>query len=309
MNTRLHVVIFSYNRAMQLDATLRSIYEYITGVEISASILYHYSDEHESSYRHLINEWGERSEISFHLRQIGRSFSKEVLPYFFKYYKNLPRYLKYSSARDSSYKFKSQFERLIASNSAEFTMLNTDDVFFYRHCDIPVSILETILKNPLAASYRMYVGRNQTDCPKNLQEIDGSLYWSYNDKTLYRHWKYPFAVDATIYNTKGLMEILKSQLYYSPSSLEGFVCDFCKMKNLLLEGYGPYTSCAVNLPINKVQVENANYHGSYSVTALMNLYNEGYRLCFKPEGPVTQSAYCPKNLTFIRENETRILEG
>ena len=239
MSEKLHIVLFSYNRAMQLDATLNSIYKYVQGVEISTSVLYHYSPLHRDSYDMLVEEWSEREGVAFALRLEGRSFLKEVFPLFFKYYRNALRYLRYKAARDHTYRFKYQFETLVKSSDARLTMMNTDDTLFYRTTYIPQDILSVIVDNPKQASYRMYVGANQDDCPLNLMHINGVLKWNYNDAKMYRHWTYPFAVDATVYATKGLHNILKSVLYYSPSSLEGNVCDYVKRRKLLSVGYSP----------------------------------------------------------------------
>lgn len=278
VQNKLHIVIFSYNRALQLDLTLRSIFENLHGSEKEVSVLYHYSSSHKGSYKQLVSEWGHT--VDFIYRKANRNFRMNVFPFFFKYYRNIFRYAKYKKLRESDYKFKSQLESIIASSDAELTMFNTDDTIIYKTHIIEGKIFDIIRDNPTNASYRMYVGSNQMDFPVEIRSSNNLYNWNYLDPQMYRHWAYPFAVDATIYNTHALLKIIKPVLYNTPSNLEGFVCEYCRRSGTLCDGYSPITSVAVGLPLNKVQTENNNVHGAFDVGKLCKLFMEGYRMIF-----------------------------
>jgi len=294
---------------MQLDATLSSIYRYIKGVEILTSVLYHHSPRHRKSYDNLIEEWSEKESVVFHLRLEGRSFWKEVFPLFFKYYRNFPRYLRYRAARDRTYRFKSQFEDIVASSDAVFTMLNPDDTLFYRESEVPGEILRLINDMPFDVSYRMYVGKNQEDCPKNLTNYKGMLKWDYADPSMYRHWSYPFANDASIYSTNGLLHTMRKIYYYSPSSLEAYVCDYCRRYNIFGRGYSPICSSAITLPLNAVSKECSEDYGGYSPERLCALYEKGFRMYFSYEKTIDTSPYKPKSIALKRGDETLIIRS
>lgn len=292
---------------MQLDATLRSIRKHLKGIDYSVNVLFHYAPFHKTSYEMLIEEWKKEEIVEFHLRELGRSFWKEIVPHFFKYQRNFFWYLKYSKLRDNQYNFKHQLEKMISSSKAEYTMFNTDDTIFYNDARIPSHILDRIGSFPRSVTYRMYVGNNQSDAPGELDEDNGSLCWNYYDPKMYRHWAYPFAVDSTIYNTNAVLELIGPVLYNSPSTLEGFCNFYCKHMKMFGEGYSPINSKVVGLPINKVQSENDNVSGRLDVDSLCEYYMKGFRIEYLLPNPVIESALVPESVILTRNDEQLII--
>ena len=303
ISSRLNIIVFSYNRAMQLDSTLHSIRKHLKGIDYSVKVLYHYAPFHETSYEILAEEWKNEEIVEFHLRKLCRSFWKGVVPYYLTFPRNLFWYLKYTKLRENQYNFKYQLEGLISSYDAEYTMFNTDDTIFYADARVPSHILDRISSFPRSVTYRMYVGNNQSDAPTELVEDNGSLCWNYYDPKMNRHWAYPFAVDSTIYNTNAILELIGPVLYNSPSTLEG-LCNFrCKKKKMFGEGYSPINSKVVGLPINKVQSENDNVSGRLDVDSLCEYYMRGFRMKYVLPCPVTESAFVPESVLLIGNDE------
>lgn len=74
--------------------------------------------------------------------------------------------------------------------------------------------------------------------------------WDYFFDDKVTHWSYPFAVDGTIYNTKGILEILKNVYYYNPVTLESNVENYAKKNNLFAIGLSPITSKLIGTKLN-----------------------------------------------------------
>lgn len=59
--------------------------------------------------------------------------------------------------------------------------------------------------------------------------------------------------------------------------------------------------------MNKVQNENSNKHGRYSVDILQEYFVKGYRMHYIPEKNISVSAYTPSSIMLKREDEVKIL--
>jgi len=177
-------------------------------------------------------------------------------------------------------------------------MFLTDDGYFYDQVKIPDNILEKISGDPYQVSYRMYVGKNLKDCP-DLVEDNGVLQWNYYDKAMYNHWAYPFAVDATIYQSAALLNIIKPVFYHMPTTLESFVVTHCRSRKLLGKGFSPVKSNFVGLFINRVSSVGANYSGAISTDMLNDKWIEGYELEYSFPTPPNQQCLIPTEIKLM----------
>jgi hypothetical protein len=159
---------------------------------------------------------------------------------------------------------------------------------------------------PADCSYRVYVGANQSDCPKELCAEDGLLLWDYYDPGMYRHWAYPFAVDCTFYSVAFLRRFLGQLLYHNPISLEDLGVRAVRRRALLRSGMSPHTSTAVSLPLNKVDFTYSdNTHGDVSLECLRDAYLDGFRLEYDLSAAATTSVYVPDRWWLCRGAERR----
>jgi hypothetical protein len=294
IKNQLLIIIFSFNRAIQLDCLLRSLIKNLTSVNYSIAIVYHYSGKHKKGYEKLEKKYHDFNTIVFYKRAKEYSFITNTLPLLF-HNRNIYRYLKHKFLRSNLDNFKILTESLILNSGCNFTMFLTDDGYFYDQVKIPEDIFEKIAEDPYQVSYRMYVGRNLKDCPV-LNEEDNLLRWNYYDPAMYSHWAYPFAVDATIYQSEALLNIIKPVFYHMPSTLESFVVTHCNTRKLLGKGYSPLRSNYIGLFINRVSPVGDNYSGSISVDMLNDRWLEGYELDYLFPIPPDQQSLIPTEI-------------
>lgn len=297
----LLVLVFSYNRAMQLDFTLRSMFHYFHSDSYRVVVLYHSSENHAESYSRLIDKYRFDPRVSFVLRRKG-SFFRETLPYLFSI-RNLYRFLKYSHLRNTGCEFKSVVQRILMESLCEFVMFSTDDTVFYKDQEFGDNEKELLRASPAQRSLRFFVGSNVVGCPSELSLSNGFIKWDYVGGQTSGNWAYPFAVDATIYSTSGLLNIIQPLLYNSPSTFEGYVCRQMIVAKMFREGYSPMYSSVVGLPLNKVQCIVENKHGGYDVAYLNEMFLQGYELDVPIPSTVNCNAYVPTSIVLEKDGE------
>lgn len=283
--SRLCCIVFSYNRAMQLELLLRSMREKLVN-DVAVYVVWHCAPEHDTSYRILIEEW-ERKGVIFWRRSEKPHSLLRVLPYLFRV-DNLVRYIRYDYFRRGIDDFKDLVETAIAHSEASHVFFSTDDQYFAAETWIPQKVLEIIHERPDAASYKFNVGRNLREFPMGMpfeeftvteQERSISvLEWDYYDPQATSHWAYPFSVDETVFDACSLVHFLHGMLYHMPTTLEAFGVSNVKRQRRFRKGMSPGTSTVVGMPLNRVQQTVANKSGNFSPGVLSRFFVEGFRL-------------------------------
>lgn len=301
MNNCLLVIVFSYNRAMQLDFTLRSMLQHFACSSYRVFVLYHCSSSHLVSYDILREQYKHEARVVFCNREQGK-FVVDVLPYLFRP-RNLYRYFKHSHLRKIGCEFKTMLENTMFNTQCEFIMFSTDDTVFYRRQCFAEDEMMILRANPAQRSLRFYVGSNLNDCPPGLETLGGFMTWDYYSRDTNGNWSYPFAVDATVYSVKHLLSVLKPVLYNSPSTLESFGCRQMALLKYFRNGFSPLISSVVGLPMNKVQNVVNNAHGNYDVLYLNEMFVKGFRLDIAIPDVVCSNAFIPPYIELYRGNE------
>jgi|WetSurSiteA1Bulk_404760.scaffolds.fasta_scaffold01196_2 hypothetical protein len=305
-NNRLLVIIFSFNRALQLDCLLRTTLKYLDMVDFSIKIIFDTTGNHSQGYLKLKKKYKEIQQIEFIEIELVNNFWSDKFPLLFKN-RNLWRYIKHPYLRTSLDNFKKLLELQIINSECEFTMFLTDDGYFFQNVVIPTNIFEKIRHNPMQISYRMYVGRNLENCPPNLEKTDNLLKWNYYDPKLYSHWAYPFSVDATVYHSSTLLKIIKPVFYHMPTTLESFVVTHCRSRKLLSIGYSPLESNYVGLNINRVSVLSNNYAGNINPQMLNARFIEGYVLDYEFPTPPRVQTIIPNKILLAHSTIGKII--
>ena len=299
------IIVFSYNRAMQLDCLLSSTLKHLKHSNYKIVVIYHTTGEHNLGYRKLIQNYKIFKCIEFIERENKYSFISQTIPLLFKN-RNLWRFIKHQYLRKKLDNFKALLENTINDTKSEFTMFLTDDGYFYKDVTIPEHVYQLIRKNPSQASYRMYVGKNLIDCPE-LPETYGLMEWNYYDPKMKSHWAYPFAVDVTLYETKSLLRIIRPVFYHMPTTLESFVVTHCRSKKLLSIGYSPLESNYLGLFINRVSTIGNNFAGNVDKEMLNQRYLEGYTIDYQFPHPPIQQALIPDKIIFKHPEKQNII--
>ncbi|WP_282629785.1 hypothetical protein [Empedobacter sedimenti] len=269
-------IIFSYNRAMQLDFLLRSIISRFKIDNYSIAVIYHTTGNHNIGYDLLKKKYKEYNFIKFYERSEG--YDLGILPALNcrSHFKFFNKYHFKNKKRDN---FKGLLENLLKSASHEFVMFDTDDGYFNSDFTISNDVLNLIRNNKTQVSYRNYVGENIEGYPDYVKDWGEFKLWDYYyDNTKITHWSYPFSVDGTIYHTKGLLSIISRVAYHNPITFEDRVFHFVKRNKLLGIGLSPKKSILNGTVLNRVSVDTNNAALNIDINFLNEKFIEGYEL-------------------------------
>ena len=243
-------VIFSKDRAMQLDATLRSLYLNCQEVEnVDFKVIWEYSNQRiEQQYQQLANAYPNVEFIS----QI---------------------------------EFKAQVLASIAGY--EYVLFLIDDNIFVREFSIN-NIIESLRINPDALGFSLRLGRNTNYCyvlrlaqqlPQFINIENDFLKF---DWTSAQHdFGYPLEVSSSVYRVNDIMAASHNP-FVNPNTLEIQLNNnksiFYHQKKFLLCNKYSYTFCN---PVNRVQTIINNRVGEvfdYSPDELSKMFTQGYRI-------------------------------
>ena len=270
-------IVFSKDRALQLDLTLNSIksripctrYEYpIHRIDV----LYTTSKEHENSYETLIKE---HQDVNF-VRQSASIF------------------------RD--------IKKLVDTSLDEYVCFFTDDDIVYRDVSLTQEDIDLAFENQVSC-ISLRLGKNtvmrdygdgvlrQDALPEQVGSLGNLLVWNRTSIPIGGYWAYPLSVDAHIFQKHKLLrfcnELCVLENHYSnlgvprakyawkqtPNEFEAKLqMYFFDLPALMA---CPEYSCVVNSPNNRVQNQIKNRNGdnySYVALDLKDEYEEGKRL-------------------------------
>ena len=237
----LNIIIFSKDRACQLDLFLRGLSKFYKGShEDSVQVIYTYSsDEFKRGYDALI----------------ARDFSAK---------------LTYENGAD----FKTLTESLINTKNP-YTVFFVDDNIFKAPFSIDCKEMLLLERDSDIAclSLRMHKGINYCytiPCDTPPPELSSDNTWDWLG--LKGDWGYPMSLDGHIFRTTDILGLMKALPYRSPNTLEGALANFplSREKMVCLND-----SAIFNNPCNKVQNDNGNHCGNVSAEYLNSVYLEG----------------------------------
>jgi len=263
----LSVVIFSKDRAAQLDLCLKSIFKNMEDVicdNINIDIIYTSSTEDfEIGYKFLINEWNIDDKIRF-LRETAVGGFRGAL--------------------ESSIK-----------NWSNNVLFFTDDDILYRNfnADNMKRAYQSLDSQDLfCVSLRL--GKNtfvqdqyrNMMCPIPEEVIAGkgeTRFWNWKWQPNWSNFGYPFSVDGHIFRSSFAKDIIQHVDYYNPNSLEGKASAYVR-KNM--DSLPPKMCCfekgsIVNTPLNRVQETCLSVSGVFFAGGAKELnekFLNGYRL-------------------------------
>jgi len=238
-------VVFSKDRAMQLDGCMRSLYRHCEDVDLmDMRVIWTASSEmFEAQYN---GDWP-RLEIDF----------QEEVDF--------------------------QTDLLSTIEGYKYVMFLTDDTMFVDDFSIKDVILELgFWKESIGLSLRL--GWNTKSCymlNKEQKVPEGQFTYNWTDYE--GDFGYPLEISSSIYRVDDLMPLLEQPVYDNPNTLEAYF-DWSKgqfkEKYPMLSFYN--SSRAFANPLNKVQtIFTGNRSGSdprFSVEHLADLYDKGYRI-------------------------------
>jgi putative sugar O-methyltransferase len=263
-------VLFSKDRAMQLDGTLKSFFLHCTDAALIAlKVLYTTSSPcHEDQYQRLQQDY----------------HSVEFI---------------------SETSFKSDLLSLLASTE-QILFLVDDNIFIRPFLIAPLAAALSQQPDLLGCSLRL--GKNTTYCymlnkPQTLPSFEptGNGLLKYDWTRAECDFGYPLELSSSLYRTADLLPLLKQVDFMNPNTLEASMdankAVFQARKPALLCFESSIAFCN---PVNKVQTVFDNKSGvdaSYSPDKIAELFNQGFRIDLAPFENFTPNS-CHQEVNF-----------
>lgn len=245
----MNVVVFSKDRACQLELFLRSAKKYFKEYDdLKWNILYTYSDE----------EFGNGYKKLF---QINQDFN-----------------LNFVKQND----FKSDLLNLIDKNN-DISVFFVDDIVWKNEFSIENKEFKYFLSDDDVLTLSLRLHTNLSYCYPARIPMHTPKYDSENMTFRWRgqsgDYGYPMSLDGHFFRTKEILPHLKTLNYNNPNSLESAMSFYPLPKHKM--GFFE-ESKIMNVPINKVQTFNQNIHGNIPADLLNTKFLEGYIIDLEP---------------------------
>ena len=254
-NPGVDILIFSYNRPMQLFALLESCTHYLTG-QYTLTVLYRTSDSaFETGYQIVANDF-----------PAVRFVAQEDPPYT---------------------TFKSQFLSLLFHERAnDYFMCAVDDIIVTDHIDLRFCI--DALETHAAHGFFLRLGTNITDCytihkkcglPSSLTLIAPTLLtWQFKQGT--GDWCLPASTDMTLYRKKDMYDLFERLSFFTPNDFESY---WIQASDTTAFGLCYPVSKIVNIPLNIVQPDKTHRNMNFfSCEELLEEFINGFKIDIKP---------------------------
>jgi mannosyltransferase OCH1-like enzyme len=247
---KAELIIYSFDRPMQLYALLESLETYVTGIG-KTTVIYRTS---EVKFEHAYKE------INAQFQNINM--------------------IKQKAPQED---FKPLTLHALNQTSNEFIIFAVDDIIVTDYIDVSRGIEAMEKYNAYGFYYKM--GKNLSrcytlNCPQPLPpltQLDSEIFrWEFGQG--YADWAYPHTLDMTLYRKKDIQENFVKMDYYSPNRLEACWADLTK-KIMHRIGLCFEHSKVVNIPLNIVQKYCKNKHMNYlDVHRLLTMFDVGKKI-------------------------------
>jgi hypothetical protein len=267
---RVSGVVFSRNRALQLEALLSS-YECHAANRGSLHILYRAdSDRHARAYL---------SVLSMHSASVASAVPQRA--------------------------FREDILSLLSSIETERLFFLVDDQLFVRPVDLsPLCALDPCRFVP---SLRLGLSLDYCftrDAPQRVPTLsplgsaDSRLFqWRWSDGE--HDWGYPLSLDGHLFSRLEILACIRELPFSAPNSLEGAL-QMVRNAFLPRQGVCLERPAVVNIPTNRVQNEIANTSGDITADQLLDRWEAGERLHWESYRDVeTRSAHALLEARFV----------
>jgi hypothetical protein len=258
-------IVFSKDRALQLHALISSYLEKVAS-PVPIHILYHTSTpSHQKAYEEVV-EIFPNNNISF-------------------------------TKQDSDNSFRSNLISLLKSVHSEKIFFLVDDVLFIEDFDIKDFVKFDTDK--FVPTLRMglnlkkcYTVQKEQPLPGLLPDIikdKDKIAWEWNQGVY--DWFYPISLDGHFFSTQEITTMIQLVDFSAPNTLEDQLQKFRRFF-LFRMGVSYRKSKIVNIPCNKVQVENKNLCGNMHQEELLEQWKKGFQMDYQRlYGVMNESAH------------------
>jgi hypothetical protein len=204
--------------------------------------------------------------------------------------------------------FQAQVGRIISDSPSKYvSFLCDDDIFVRNHTDAPKPY-EALEETPGMLCFSLRLGLNTNDCyplrrqqrqPVILERFRDMLVWAWANSD--GDWGYPGSLDGHVFRKQDLENLLTGRDYAGPNRLEDILTNRC----FGLDDQKPLMACyeqslVTGVPINRVNDDYPNRSGETHPQPSWDLnvrYLSGGRLAF-PDNPQITGAHTELELVF-----------
>jgi len=250
------LIIFSFDRPLQLYAFLESVKKNIDGIDNTYVIFRTSNEKYLQGYEIVKNDFYDFNFIKQNDIYYARDFRKILMGILGK---NI--------------------------NESKYVIFAVDDIIVQENINLREA--EKFLETQDAYGFFMRLGKNidftymlnlWTGIPSDLKLLNNKIYcWKIRNKS--DDWNYPNSLDMTLYRKKDVLNDFKKIKFHNPNSLEGNWSCISKVGKTCL---CYEKSKIVNIPLNLVNISTNRNMNSYSPKQLLDIFFEGKKLDLIP---------------------------
>ena len=313
---KLSLIIFTCNRALQLDLLLRSVFKNFKNLEKPVFIIYDSRKNHEKSYLLIKKKYKNKIKIIKVNTKKNIAFNKAGIykKYFFRI-TNLIYNLRWKFFGFSN--FKLTLENILSNKiKSKFVTMMTDDSVLFGKTKINKLVFQEILKKPKNTFYRYCIDinfegsekiRNNVKLNKISNKGEKIYKWRLKNNFYSIHnyfWNYRFAIDASIFEKKNLLNFIKSFFYSNPSNLESIGNKESYLRGYYDIGLSNLNRSYAGLHLNNIQKLIKTPAGSFDIEFLKYLFLNKYKIVIDPrQFNKKLHNFVPKDINLIKRNK------
>jgi hypothetical protein len=276
------MVIFSYNRPMQLYALLESVTLYCKGLG-HIQVIYRADDAFITGYD-----------------EVKKTFSQVIFT---------------KQGANPAQDFKPLTLSATFNSPNQYVVFAVDDIMVKDFCDFSdmIATVETVRRSQRVDVYGVYLrmGQNFTECysertgqkmPSHTQIKQDMFLWRFADGQ--HDWHYPNTVDMTLYRKKDIEADLRAMAYENPNKLEG---NWADRGHKVMKKYGIFFNYSkmVNVPLNRVQqVWQNRTMNLLTPEELQEQFERGFKIDIRPLFQIKNvAAHMEYTPTFVPRDE------
>lgn len=274
----INLVVYSYNRPLQLYGFLESFEKNVLGCD-HITVIYRADNVFDQAYNVVKSRF---SSVNF---------------------------LKQSD--DPRADFKPLTLKAIAFDQEPYILFAVDDIIVTRAIDLNKCIDAMEAQCAYAFYFRLgsnitecYMTRQQTGQPTLIHCSDNFYKWRLENTC--GDWSYPHNLDMTIYRKEDIAKFFISFNYSSPNLLEGNWASIVPQKVWQSYCLCAEYSCIVNCPINRIQTDCPGNRNSnlYTPEEMLEIFNAGLKIDIEPlQAIMNKAPHMDYEPTFITRQQ------
>lgn len=282
----ISIIVFSRDRALQLDATLSSFFRHCEdAADIPVNILYKAtSEKHNFQYLQLISEYADKKNVYFNRE---KKFRTDTLTLITHSMDPGVRTLIYLFILKFGIRARNITRNLLTPKFYNFIVFLVDDNLFISDFCIHDAV-EQLVKQEKAIGFSLRLGKNTTYCymrgrnqtlPEFIEISPGIL--EYEWQKCQDDFYHVLEISSSIYRIKDIFPAIHFSWFATPNQLEAQLAQYRDKLSSLPKMLCYENSVTFCNPVNKVQTEFMNRSGEellYSSEKLSDLFALGARI-------------------------------